>query len=226
MTSFTTKLIGFALAGLLSVNVLAQDIQLLPEDEASRDLSLLEFREQLLEIVQNKDSEALASLLDERVSVSGKSRGSVKEFNKFWMPELKNSEVWPTLKTVLNMGGSFVRSERGVKFCAPYVFTTFPSGLDIYGHGTVINENVPLKAAPSETASNLAELSYHIVKVKDWRSVPDVKNPEVRWLKVKTLGGQEGFINKRMIRSPSDYSLCVLHRSTIGWKIISLIGNE
>ena len=208
------------------VSFAAEDIRLLPEDEAGRDLSLLAFREQLKTVIEKKDAQALVDMLDKNVSISARSRGSKKKFLKFWLPEVKNSELWPTLAAIVDMGGGFVRSERGVKFCAPYVFTNFPAELDIYAHGVVTQDNVPLKAGPSVTAPVKDHLSYHIVAVEDWRSTPDLNTPDVRWLKVKTLGGKEGYVDYRLIRSPSDYSLCFLQRPKTGWKIISLIGNE
>lgn len=218
---------SIAIVGLLiSFKLSGEELQLIPEDEAERDVSLMEFRQKVMEIIRGKDAEGLQYVLDDRVSTSSNKRSTKQKFNSIWKPEAIDSELWHTLDTILNMGGGFVRSERGVKFCAPYIFTNFPVELDIYGHGAVIQENVELKAAASRKSQTLTQLSYNVVKVEDWRSVVDATGGNTRWLKVRTLAGKEGYVDKRTIRSPSDYSVCFLNRPTEGWKIISLIGNE
>ena len=216
--------INFALLFCLCGIVNAE--QMLPEDEAVRDLSLLEFRKNLLKAVETKDVTSFMALVDEKVSVSSKGRGGHEAFKKAWNPELPESELWQVLKPIINMGGTFVRSERGVEFCAPYVFTNFPSHLDIYGHAVITKDNVLLKSGPSNSTSTVRKLSYDVVQIKDWRSVKDALGGEIRWLKVKTLSGQDGYIDKTILRSPSDYAACFLQRSGKDWKLISLITNE
>lgn len=202
------------------------EMRLLPEDEAERDLSFVQFREQLKQVIAARDSDKLLTLIDDEISVSARKRGSVKTFVSTWQPESPDSELWPVLDTILSLGGGFVRSELGVKFCAPYVFTNFPGGLDVYGHGVVIHDKEPFKSAPTKNSQTLSLLSYDILKVEDWRSVVDSVDPKTRWLKVRDPEGREGYVNKKSIRSPSDYAACFLHTPNDGWRMISLIGNE
>lgn len=211
----------------ISFSVFAEDNQrLLPSDEAERDLSFVEFREQLKVIVQNRDPEGFVKFVYQQVSVPNNKSG-MRQFVKFWEPEATESELWPTMETILNMGGSFVRSERGVTFCAPYVFTNFPGELDIYGHGVIVRDKVVMKTAPSNTAQTVTTLSYNILKVEDWRSVEEkVDEQIVNWIKVTTMDGIKGYVDKKMVRSPTDYAACFLFRPKVGWKIISLVSNE
>jgi len=220
-------LIIMVMLSFLSVPTInAAEIQILPEDEAVSDLDLVAFREQLQKAVVQKDANAFMALVAEDVAVKVKKTGGLKSFKKAWDPESESSELWPVMNQILSMGGGFLRSERGVKFCAPYTFVDFPSHLDIYAHGIVIKDNVPFKATPSKYARTLKNLSYNVVQVADWRSVGDQNDDKIRWLKVKTLAGEEGYVKKNVIRSPADYSACFLHRSSTGWKLISLISND
>lgn len=215
-----------ALALALYSQAYANENRMMPEDEADRDLSLVEFREQMRQAVDQKNVDAFLRMVAEDVSVSAKKSGGLNSFKKSWQIESLDSELWPTMKAILSMGGGFLRSERGVKFCAPYTFVNFPSNLDIYAHGIVIKDNVAVKASPSQNSANLLNLSYHVVKVADWRSIEDNNNPNFRWLKIKTLEGREGYVEKTAIRSPADYSACFLNSDDEGWKLISLIAGD
>jgi len=200
--------------------------QLLPVDEAERDLSFVEFRQQLQTIIKNRDPEGFVKFVSQQVSGSDGERG-MGNFVKSWKPEAIDSELWPTMEGILNLGGGFVRSERGVTFCAPYVFTNFPDDLDIYGHGAIIADKVPLKSAPIHTAQNVAILSYDLLKVEDWRSVAEKSsNQIISWIKVSTMDGRKGYVDKKFVRSPTDYSACFLFTAKTGWKMTSLISGE
>jgi len=217
----------FCLSLFISTTVLAENQhRLLPVDEANRDLSFVEFRQQLKTIIQNRDPEGFLKFVSPQVSGSKDKRG-ISHFVKIWEPQANDSELWPTMENIVNMGGGFVRSERGVTFCAPYIFTNFPDDLDIYGHGVIIGDKVPLKSAPLKTSQNLASLSYDLLKVEDWRSVQEKSaNQEIRWIKVSTMDGRKGYVDKKMVRSPTDYAACFLFTPKAGWKIVSLVSNE
>jgi len=219
------RLIVVLLLGI-ALPVSAMEVRILPQDESGRDLELQAFEKQLEAAVDQRNAAQLMSLVSNEISVSSKRAGGVKIFEKTWHPESRNSDLWPTLAQILKLGGGFLRSERGVKYCAPYTFVDFPSNLDIYGHVIVIQNNVPLKGHPSLNSVTITNLSYNVLRVEDWRSVADENNEAVRWLKVKTLGGQGGYVEKKDVRSPTDYSACFLHEDSTGWKLVSLTSNE
>lgn len=218
------RLFFFGFIVFVSFDSIAENQQrLLPVDEAERDLSFVDFRQQLKTTVKNRDPEEFVKFVSQQVSGTGGKRG-MRNFVKFWKPEANDSELWPIMENILDLGGGFVRSEQGVTFCAPYVFTNFPDDLDIYGHGAIIADKVPLKSAPTHTAPNVALLSYNLLKVEDWRSVVEKSsNQMTSWIKVSTMDGQKGYVNKKMVRSPTDYSACFLFTPKTGWKIISLV---
>ena len=217
-------IVALLLGIVLPVN--AMEVRILPEDESARDLELQAFEKQLEIAVDQRNADQLLSLVSNDISVSAKRVGGLNAFKKAWHPESRDSEIWSTMRQILKLGGGFLRSESGVKYCAPYTFVNFPSNLDIYGHVIVVRDNVPLKALPSLKSATIKNLSYYVLRVQDWRSVADQNNDAVRWLKVKTLGGDEGYVEKDAVRSPTDYSACFLHQETTGWKMVSLISSE
>jgi len=224
---FFKRLFFFCLIIFVSFDSFAEKQQrLLPVDEAERDLSFVEFRQQLKTTVKNRDPEGFVQFVSQQISGMPGKRG-MRNFVKTWKPEANDSELWPIMESILNLGGGFVRSERGVTFCAPYVFTNFPDDLDIYGHGAIIADKVPLKAAPIHSAQNVTLLSYDILKVEDWRSVVEKSsNQMTNWIKVSTMDGRKGYVDKNMVRSPTDYSACFLFTAKTGWKMMSLLAGE
>lgn len=201
--------------------------QLLPEDEAERDLSLIEFRDALLLSVQRKEPEQFVTMLDYNINNGTGISSGVKSFVQKWRPEAGDSELWSVLEPVLKMGGGFVRSERGVQFCAPYVFTHFPDRFDIFGFGAVVKDNVFLMAEPTSASAQVAKVDYQILKVIDWRRVPDAHGTAGKfWLQVAQLDGQKGYVLKEFVRSPSDYSACFLQDRKGAWKMISLSSSD
>jgi len=222
------RLIYIILFSVLASSGFAEtQTRLLPSDEAHRDLSLVEFREKLLTAIEHKEPESLVTMIDQQVWIGHGSKRGMRAFLALWEPQSIDSELWETLGEILKMGGNFIRSNRGVKFCAPYIYSSFPDELDIYGHGAIISDDVPLKPKPNISARNLTSLSYDLVKVHDWRSVADSGGvPSRRWIKVTTLSGLEGYVDKKYVRSPTDYAACFLNRTGVGWKLISLLNNE
>ena len=200
--------------------------QLLPADEAHRDLEFTDFRAQMIAAVLNKEPEVFVTLIDQRIFNGLKAKRGMKAFLNKWEPDSIDSELWTTLEQILTMGGGFVRSEKGVEFCAPYVFTHFPDDLDIFAHGAVIVDNIALKTEPSVTSVTRRELSYGLLKVLDWVSIQDKSGEGVNWLKVTTMKGENGYVDRRYVRSPSDYSACFLKTKRNGWRLNSLLTSE
>ncbi len=200
--------------------------QLLPVDEAGRDLEFIDFRSKMLLAVQNKEPEVFVTLLDQRIFNGLHDKRGMKRFLEKWEPDSIDSELWATMEQILTMGGGFVRSERGVEFCAPYIFSHFPDGLDIFVHGAVVADRVALKKSPADSAKTTRELSYDLIQVLDWVSIPDKEKEGGSWLKVITAKGDKGYVNRRFIRSPSDYSACFLKTKKHGWKLNSLLTSE
>jgi len=211
---------------LLVSTVSAEQYKLLPADESDRDLEFVEFKQQMLEAARNREPEVFVTLLSPRIFNGLNQKRGMKQFLKIWEPDSIDSELWETIEVILEMGGGFIRSEKGVEFCAPYVFSHFPSELDIYAHGVVTTENIPLKSEPSLSSDTKKMLSYDILQVLDWVSIQDKSGGAVNWLKITTMQGDSGYINREHIRSPSDYSACFLKKKNKDWKLNALLTSE
>ena len=210
----------------LSSAIAGNSHQLFPEDEADRDLEFSEFRAQMIEAVRAREPEVFVTMVDQQIFNDLHKKRGMNEFLKKWEPESIDSELWVTLEHILTMGGGFIRSEKGVEFCAPYVFSHFPDDLDIFAHGAVIAEKVPLKTEPSVSSVTRRELSYDLLQVLDWVSIQDKSGGAENWLKVTTMKGENGYVNRLYVRSPSDYSACFLKTKSHGWKLNSLLTSE
>jgi hypothetical protein len=228
---FGSKKIGWLIAcGLillvmpvLGATVEKNQLRLLPVDESDRDPTLIDYLERLQLAIKHREPERLVELVSNQVyNGIGKEEG-VRKFAEYWKVDAIDSEIWDVLQPILDLGGGFVRSEKGVQYCAPYVFTEFPVNLDIFDYGAVIVDTTQLMSEPSSSSNLVATLSYHLVKIHDWRSVPDMnQTPDLFWIKVSTLDGQEGFVRRQDIRSPSEYSACFLQNRDGSWKMTSL----
>ena len=222
-----TGLFSILLINLVfSLAFAGNSMQLFPADEAERDQELVAFRVKMLEAVRAKEPEVFVTMVDQRVINGLHEKRGMKQFVKKWEPQSIDTELWSTMEQILTMGGGFVRSEKGVEFCAPYVFSHFPDNLDIYAHAAIIKKNVPLKTEPSVRSTTRKMLSYDIIKVLDWVSIADKSGSKDNWLKVTTLGGDKGYVIRRFVRSPSDYSACFLKTKNKGWKLHSLLTAE
>lgn len=224
-----SRVVSVGLAGLILIVTVAavgaNAEKLFPVDEATRDATLVEFRRSLLEALEARNFALLRQALDPQIVSDLDGAAGTTAFERRWSPASPDSELWPTLRKILSMGGGFLRSEQGVQFCAPYVFTNFPEEYDIYGYGAITAKETALKQAPGMAAPSIGVLSYDIVKVNDWRSVFAPGDASQSWIKVSTLNGQEGYVPSTAIRSPTDYHACFT-KTGRDWKITSLISGE
>jgi len=196
------------LSPVFSGRVAAQELKLYPVDEASRDVSFKRFRDRLIAALKRRDRKFLLSSLHPNIRNSFGGDGGVREFVEMWNLNSRTSKVWSELLTVLSMGGSFYQEAGRKTFEAPYVSSRWasiskklPGGGDEFSYSAIIGENVPIYSRPVAAAPPLAFLSYDVVEVDHDRSVFDSNLEELRWVKIKTLKGQEGFVHPDRIRS-------------------------
>jgi hypothetical protein len=120
-------ILGYLLHPLGSAH--SQVGKLYPVDEAARDASLFVLRARLLEAVLQRDMAFILGILSQDILNSFGGNGGIAEFKEQRKPEQPGSKLWPTLLTVLVLGGSF-RDER--TFAAPYTYSRFPDQLDAF----------------------------------------------------------------------------------------------
>jgi hypothetical protein len=210
----------------------AKGLKLLPVDEASKDPSLVAFRQRLISAVEKKDHQYIRSILDPNIVVSFGGDGGVKDFFEFWKPERPESELWQELATILSMGGSFEPTEGEPSFWVPYVFSTWDrledqlkGDDDVFTHAAIVAENVEMKSAPDPGATILSMLSYDVVKVDYESSVRESGKDSFAWVKITMSDGKTGFVEGRFIRSPIDYR-AGFQKKGDRWRMTALVAGD
>lgn len=231
------RILGLALIGLLSSAlcpvVHAQEVKLYPVDEASGDPSFKRFRDRLIAALKRRDRKFLLSIVHPQIGYSFGGDSNVKGFVEYWDLNAPNSQLWSELLTVLSLGGSFVKENGQKSFDAPYVFSRWetiegklPRDFDDFCCGAVIGSKVKMHGSPDATTPVLALLSYDVVQVNYEGSVPEDRNAEgIGWVKIKTLKGQEGYVSKKLFRSPTDYR-ATFKKIRGKWIMTSLVAGD
>jgi hypothetical protein len=186
----------------------AQNLVASPVDEASNDLSFLEYRTALIAAVEARDTEAVIALSDADISLSYGGDAGHAAFRDFLNVPIEKlsedykskaedlrEEYWNELETVLKMGGRFQNDS----FAAPYTWSAaYPKDADPYEVYFITGENVMLRAENNSTGRIISRLSYNVVTVPRW-------NPETDYQAIKLPNGQEGYLSSKYLRSLIDY---------------------
>jgi hypothetical protein len=162
--------------------------KLMPVDEGSSDPSFVAYRNQLLEAVRSRNTDALIALVDPKIRTSFGGGGGAEEFRK----SLAQEGMWENLETALSRGGKFLDPEKRA-FWAPYVYSAWPDDRDAFQSFAVIAENVPLRQSKDPASPIIATLSYDIVD-----------RTEVEG-EIKTADGKTGFVEPKLLWSPIGY---------------------
>lgn len=214
MNSWSAKALSLGLifasltAAQLPIDAPAYADKLYPVDEGAKDPSFNNFRQQLRSAIKRRDTKFILNRLAPNISVSfGVCGSGIKCFKELWQPEKPNSKLWHTLSEVIDLGGTFDNSQSGKLFCAPYVFTKFPSkvnGEEIQGvseYSVITGKDVNVRSRPSLKAPVVATLSYDIVKT---RFEENGSNSD--WIKI--TNPTPGYVYKKFVRHPLDYRAC------------------
>lgn len=211
-------------AGLFASVVAAQERYVRPVDEAAKDASFLVFRSKLIAAAERRDIRYVISILDPKVELSYGGHVGTKGFRELWK---KEADFWEEFLPVIKNGGRFSYEGRGRNaiFSAPYVFTDFPEDLDAFEYFAIFGSDVNLRRSPSTEAEIVARLSYNVVKLDE--EPGPLKDGEGRpeWFRVKTLGGQTGYVNRKYFRSPIDYRAGFQKKKGV-WKMIYFIAGD
>ena len=201
--------------------------QLPPVDEAAKDPAFKLFRDQLHEAVIHHDRKAiLASLAPDIINGYDVNRGR-EAFIREWFHDPRESPLWETLGALLALGGSFEPTDEGdPEFWAPYVYSEFPEDRAGLNEAVALGPAVGVRARPGLEAKIVATLHHAIVKVADFKPVTEKSGATERlWLKIINPDGSFGYVEKRELRTPSDYRACF--RKIKGqWKMTLLLTGE
>jgi uncharacterized protein YgiM (DUF1202 family) len=218
---------SFLLLAVFACVGMGQERYVKPVDQAGQDASFLEFRTKLIEAAERKDAAFILSILDPKINLSFGGDAGIADFKRIWKINSKNSQFWDEFLTVIKNGGTWWKEKSAGKvFYAPYTFDSFPQDLDSFMHEVIFGSNVNLRESPSADSRVVAQLSYNVVTVE---SDPDTEAGKIRetrgWSKVKTLGGQEGWVKNELVRSPIDYR-AGFEKKRGAWKMVAFIAGD
>jgi hypothetical protein len=214
-------LMAAMIAALAAAPAPAQERRLEPVDEAARDSSWVNFRNELLNAVEARDRHYVMSILATDVRTSLEAPRGPSEFRKQWDVDAEASPLWRALRSALFLGAAYVQREKGQReLCAPYLLAKWPQDLDPFGHGAVIARGVLVKAEPSSNSATVQVLSYDIVAVADWEIADKAAGVSQRWVKVAVKNG-EGYVPEEQIRSPIEHAACFV-KSNGRWRMTGL----
>ncbi len=222
----TSLLLLCAAIGEWSAPAAAQQVKLLPVDEAAADISWVRFRNQLLTALARRDKSFVLSIVDAKVDNGPDSPKGVAEFKKEWEFDGAAAALWPELSKILFLGSVYVteRGGRSQQVCAPYVAIKWPEEYDPASGGAIISKEVLVKERPSAASRTLATLSYDLVPVTDWEVADDDRSAPQKWVKVTVKAGS-GYVPEEQIRSALEHRAC-FRRTSAGWKLTVLFAGE
>lgn len=214
---FAALVLGAALA--FSAHAADKVLRLAPMDEGPRDASFAKFRTEFKAIVSRKDAKALMKIIAPNIQNSFGGDNGAANFRKMWKPQDANSDVWPVLKLVLDMGGNF---DSKTEFSAPYVFSAFPSDLDGFETVAVTAADAVMRDKPKADATIVRKLDHDILTlVAGAKKLQHEAGPD-DWLEVKDAAGEHGFVLQRDARSPIDFR--VGFKKIKGrWRMVDLV---
>lgn len=172
-------------------------------DEAKADPSFFQFREQLLEIIRKKDSQALLEFISPNIKNSFGGDDGIKEFRQMRLQGQSGEKFWNEIEQVVINGGCFTKPDHsGVtkEFWAPYLWCnvirdkTTESG---YFSGVVLGKDIPVRIAPNRNSELIRYVSYEEVLVDECT--------DNEWQYIKLADGARGYIPRRYFRLWVDY---------------------
>jgi hypothetical protein len=191
--------------------------RLCPSDAGASDPSFAQFRNELRAAVEQKNEAELVKRIASDVRTSFGDGGGIDDFRKSWKIGSANSQLWPTLHTILDLGGNFIGEGDAKSFWAPYAYANWPESIDAFENVAAVRAGVVLRAAPSRDAAQVA--------VVDWEILKAFPGHDSDWMKVKTSGGVEGWVSAADVYSPIGYRAGFSKRSG-EWKLEALVAGD
>ena len=200
----------------------AAPMRLAPVDEAAKDPSFVQFRNELKSIIARKDAAKLFHHLASDIHLSFGGDYGGPAFHQMWKPFDKDTKVWAMLSLIVDNGGKFIAPGG---FAAPYAYAAFPEDLDGFEHVVVTNPQAVLREKPNASARAIRKLDYDILEiVKSSGKMQHEAGPN-DWDEVKAATGQHGFVPSADIRSPIEYR-AIFEKRKGKWVIQSLVAGD
>lgn len=194
---------------------------LLPRDEANE--SFRTFRSHALRALAQRDSAFLYGMLAPEIKNSFGGDDGVEGFRRIWKLDTPGTDVFTALMRVLTMGGQQLSDSQ---FVAPYVYAFWPDSLDAFGHVAVTGDSVRVLEAPLANARVLGGASNSILKLKEWKSMPESGvAADTTWAQVQLPGGSTGWIRGAGVYSPVGWRAFFVRRDN-RWRMIFFVAGD
>jgi hypothetical protein len=164
-----------------------------PADDAARDPGFTDFRRYLLDAIERVDMKAIWAVTSSDVLATLGGKKGVPALRRVWGIDRSPKAFLSELRTVLRLGGRL----SGCEFVAPYVYSDYSNDLSlISSYAAVLEQNAPIHSKPSTDSPIIARSRYELLRYD-----VAVNGP---WVRVRIPGGGEGYMEKHLVRSPSD----------------------
>ena len=210
-------LLLMAALGAVGESAIAQEVRIMPADEGAGDASWRRFKTRLLTAIEKRDKQFLISILEPDVRNQTDGARGVAEFRKQWELDAPDTPLWRELGSTLQLGAAFVKREKGVELCAPYLLGKWPPDVDPFDYGAIVARETMVQAEPSTAAAVLGTLSYHVTRVVDWEVADKAADAKQKWVRIQFREG-EGYVPEEHVRSPIEQVACFV-KTPAGWKM-------
>jgi hypothetical protein len=197
------------------------------KDESTQHPELKSFMEHLMEVVAEKNTDELLNMMSDNIHFSFGGGSGKEAFMKEWGLDTnpEESDVWKELSDAISFGGTL--SDKNL-YTAPYIFVNFPEGYDHFQYGAILGENVNLREKPTSNSNSIMQLSFEVVEMPGEYSEQTVviEGEKYRWVKIRTLDGEVGYVVEKYVRNPVDYRVGVEQQEDGTWKIVFFIAGD
>lgn len=208
----------------------AERITLTPADEAGRDATLKEFREDLRAAVAARETDAVIAAACDDIYLSHGSNGGHDELRQFLTvpPESLSEDYrdqadamrelnWTTLETTLASAGYFNGSD---EFWMPYHWQLeVPDGMDPFSAYFVDGTNVLMRDGPSRNGAVLDRLSHELLTMTDY-----AEDSEYR--RIRLGDGREGYVHRDYLSSMVGYRAQFVRSENGEWLMCLFVGGD
>jgi hypothetical protein len=215
-------LLAAATAVASATSPLPPPMRLIPVDEAAKDQSFAQFRDELKAVIARKDAAKLFHYLASDIQLSFGGDYGGPAFHKMWKPFDKDTQVWKALSLIVDNGGKFVVPGG---FAAPYAYAAFPEDIDAFSYVVVTNPRALLRERPHANARVIRELDHDILEVVNSSGKMQHEAGPNDWDEVKHVSGQRGFVQSADIRSPIEFR-AVFEKRKGKWVMQTLIAGD
>lgn len=180
-----------------------------PIDQASLNPHFLNFRDSLIQALEEEDTEFLLDHMGSKIAMSFDMEQGREEFIADWNLDdsTATSSIWKVLLETVQTGGLFSSSEFNF-FITPYTFLLDVE--DPYMHKAIVGTEVRIRDRPGLGSSVLGSLNYEVVEIlplgpEETLVEESIGGETHKWEKVKTSRGIIGYVYGKFLKSPLDF---------------------